>query len=255
MWFDELMDDCKRGLTLVTANFWIALPYVIHAAISFVLMILMVIFSAFYILYAGFSFDLNQGINWLLFFAVGLGTVALAALVASTLSALVEAGSINLFAAVADGAKPSARLFWSGVRTFFFPMWGMTLFLGLMCLLLSPIIIVLLALAMAAGVLSGGWALFALGAIASVFFGAWPVALVMDKKGAFSALGAGFRLGKGYFWGMFLLFLAFALISQHLAVAFGPVIAILGGWILAMVAKAWLKMTIILIYQRKRVEA
>jgi hypothetical protein len=255
MWFDQLMDDCKRGLALVVANIWISLPYVIHAVIVFVLSILVLLFAAFFILYAGFSFDLNQDINWLHFIAGGLGIIAVTALISSILKALVEAGSISLFAAVADGAKPSARLFWSGVRIFFLPVWGMRLFLGLMCLLISPLIIALLALAMVAGVFSGGWAISAFGALVSVFLGAWPVALVLDKKGAFSALAAGFRLGKGYFWGMFLLFLAFALLTQQLAVAFGPFIAMAVGWALAMVAQAWLKMTIILIYKRKRAES
>jgi hypothetical protein len=54
---------------------------------------------------------------------------------------------------------------------------------------------------------------------------------------------------------MFLLFLAFALLTQQLAVAFGPFIAMAVGWALAMVAQAWLKMTIILIYKRKRAES
>ena len=148
---------------------------------------------AFFILYAGFSFDLNQDINWLHFIAGGLGIIAVTALISSILKALVEAGSISLFAAVADGAKPSARLFWSGVRIFFLPVWGMRLFLGLMCLLISPLIIALLALAMVAGVFSGGWAISAFGALVSVFLGAWPVAL----PGHASALAAGFRLEKG----------------------------------------------------------
>ncbi len=84
--------------------------------------------------------------------------------------------------------------------------------------------------------------------------GAWPVALVLDKKGAFPALGAGFRLGKGYFWGMFILVLATVLLSQQLAMAFGPLIAILAGWILAMMVRAWQRMTIVLIYKRRRGE-
>lgn len=254
MWFDELMDDCKRALALVTSNIWISLPYALHALIAFVIIALVTLLSLAFVISAGFGFDMSQDMNWLVFVAGGLGIIGVAALVSSVLNALVEAGSINLFAAVADGAKPSSSLFWSGVRTYFFSMWGMTLFLSLLGFLLSPILIILLALALVAGTLSGGWALLAFSALGGVFLGAWPVALVLDKKGAFPALGAGFRLGKGYFWGMFILVLATVLLSQQLAMAFGPLIAILAGWILAMMVRAWQRMTIILIYKRRRGE-
>lgn len=252
MWFEDLMDDCKQALTLITSNIWISLPYVVHALVvtigSIILFVGFVMVFVFTTL--SFSHDPMADVNWLLLGAGLLGGIALTSLLTSALSALTEAGSLHLFAAVAAGEKPSSQLFWLGVRSSFLSMWGITLFLNFLAIILSPVLLAILGLLLAAGILSGGWALLAAAAIVTVFLGAWPAALVLDKQGGFKALASGFRLGRRYFWGLFILALAAALLGQQLSAAFGPLVAILAGWILAVIVRSWSKMTILLIYKR-----
>lgn len=252
MWFDELMDDCKQALALVWANIWIALPYVIHTVVTVVGVFIAVfgfIFLFIFLVASTFGRP-DPGMGWLVVLLIFLIAGAVFAVIASAIKAMVEAGSISLFAAVADGHKPSAALFWSGVRTHFLSMWGITLFLSLAGVLLSPILFILLALFGLGGLLTAGWGTLAIPVLLTVFLGAWPIALVLEGKGGFSALGAGFRLGKRYFWGLCVLGLAATLIAPQLSTAFGPLVTILIGWVLALVIRAWQKMTILLIYRR-----
>jgi len=110
-----------------------------------------------------------------------------------------------------------------------------------------------MVLSLTVGLFSGGWGLFIIPVLGTVFLGAWPIALVLDRQGGFKALGSGIRLGRDYFWGMFVLGVAAALIGQHMTAAFGILITILVGWIIAMVVYSWYKMTLVLIYKRRRV--
>ena len=253
MWFDELMDDCKQALALVWSNRWIALPYILHSLVVGLIAggLLAVTFFMFIVGAVGTVGSSTFPI-WSIIAPLLIG-VTLAVLVFSVLSALVDAGSISMFAWVAEGYKPDTRMFWEGVRKYFLSMWGIQLFLGALALVLSPILALLaLLFVVTIGILSGGWGLLIIPVLGLVFFSAWPMALILDGQGGFKALGSGIRLGKRYFWGMFVLGLASTLIGQQLASILGPILALLIGWIIVVFVSSWYKMTVLLVYKRRR---
>lgn len=253
MWFDDLMDDCKRALALVGANIWVALPYVLHTlAVLVCSFILAMFFMVLGVSAWSFSLSSVAEINWVLLVPALLAAIIVMVIIFTALKALVEAGTVPLLAAVAVGQRPSGHIFWEGVRAHFLPMWGISLFLSLMGFLLSPVLIVLAALVVIVGGITAGWGFLLVPIMLTVYLGAWPVALVLDQQGGFSALGAGIQLGNRYFWGMFVLGLAATLLAQSLSTVLGPMGAIFVGWVLASVVQAWTKLTILLIYKRQR---
>lgn len=252
MWFDELMDSCKRALALITANIWIVLPYVLHTlalVITFAalaLVVFLLILGA-----AGLSAYFQ---DWLLMIPAALVTAVIVVLVVSAVNACIEAGSVRLFAAVAAGERPSAPIFWAGVRSHFMSMWGLMLLLSLAAIVLSPVLIVVLALIVMVGGLSAGWGFLIFPVMLTVYLGAWTVALVLDNLGGLQALKAGVSFVNRYFWGLVILGLAATLLGPTLSGVMGPLVAMLAGWIIAAFVRSWSTMAIILIYQRRRPE-
>jgi hypothetical protein len=251
MWFNELMDDCKHALSLVWSNPWIALPYVLQALlIGIIAGGLAVVFILMFVVGAiGASNNSIHIWGMIIPFLIGLPLITL---LFSSLAAMVDAGSISLFARVVEGHRPNSALFWEGVGRHFLPMWGIRLFLGALVLILSPLLALLVIIfSVTVGILSGGWGMIVIPVLSMVFFAAWPMALILDGQGGFKALKAGIRLGRNYFWGMFVLALAATLVGQHLSTAFGPILTIIIGWVIAILVNAWFKMTVLLIFRRR----
>lgn len=250
MWFHDLMDDCKTGLDIARSNIVIFVPGIISAITTFILagITLLGLFVLLPLVFAAADRELFLFIPLFLTVIIILG-----ALLFTALQSFFEAGAYNILAAVSDGVQPRLAHFWTGTRDYFLRFWGTYLILCLIPFLLSPLLItVLIPYALTVGILTAGWGLLALVVLWAVFFSAWPAALVIDNLSIRKALGASIKLGRIFFWGMFILGLASIMLSQYLSSAFGLPIFYLAGWLIGIVIHVYFNLVVLLVYKRKR---
>lgn len=257
MWFDEIMDDCKNALQIANKNKGIFIPIFIKLGLNILLIILSIIFViGNIVMITNLSIQGMEDLQILLreipaFLIVG----AIIYLIYLLGDSLIEVGSINLLKVAAGGNKAKFSCFFEGIKSYFLKILGGKLIILLIFLVLSPIIIVLYILYTALiGTLSGGWGITFLSVLVAVYFASWTTAIVVDDISPLKAIGLSFRLGKKYFWGLFIIILSSTLIGSYIAVAFGSLIALFGGWLIAGVILTYFKLVVLLIYNRKREE-
>ncbi len=255
MWFDEVMEDCKSALRIAHKNKGIFIPLFIKLGLNILLIILaFVLVIGNIVRIATLSIrgmeDLNILLRQLPLFLIAGVIIYLIYLLGDS---LIEVGSINLLKAAANEEKPRFSYFLEGIRSYFIKVLGGKLLILLVCLVLSPIIILLYMLYTAIiGTLSGGWGIIFLGVIVGVYFASWTTAIVVDNLSPTRAIGLSFRLGKKYFPGLFIILLSSTLIGSYISMVFGPLVALLGGWFIGGVILTYFKLVVLLTYNRKK---
>jgi hypothetical protein len=255
MWFDEIMEDCKNALRITNNNKGIFVPIFIKLGLSILLFATTFAFVIGYIVrIANFSFrDISDlqilfrelpivlAIGIIIYFLYLLG------------SSIIEVGAINLLKMAVAGNKLKSSHFFEGIKNYFLKVLGGKLIILLIVLVLSPVIIGLYLLyTVLIGTLTAGWGITFLSAFITVYFTSWTTAVVVDNLSPIKAIGISIKLGKKYFWGLFTIILSSILISRYIAVVFGPLVALLGGWFIAGVILTYFKLVVLMVYNRKR---
>lgn len=255
MWFDEIMDDCKNALRIANNNKGIFVPIFIKLGLNILLFVITFAFLIGYVVrIANISYDSINSLGILfneipIVLIIGIIIYMIYLLGAS----LIEVGAINLLKIAVEGNKPKSSHFFEGIKTYFPKVLGGNLIIFLIVLVLSPVIIGLYLLyTVLIGTLTAGWGITFLSVFIGVYFTSWTTAVVVDNLSPIKAIGISFKLGKRYFWGLFIIILSSILISRYIAVVFGPLVALLGGWFIAGVILTYFKLVVLMVYNRKR---
>ncbi len=255
MWFDEIMDDCKRALVVANKNKGVFIPIFISAAI-YILFFIAFIISVSVLLVSniesmGNMFDSPEKLFTFIIPAVLIFLVIYLFMIA--LWTMLEVGSVNLYKYATEGIPLKIEYFFEGIKKYFFRVFVVAAILNSILLLLSPLILLLfVSYAVTIGILTAGWGTLLIFVIIGTFMNLWVIALVSDNLGAFKALSASVRMGKEYFWGLFTLSLASILVSQYFSSAFGTLIALIAGWFISSAIITYFKLVFVLVYKRKR---
>jgi hypothetical protein len=255
MWFDEIMEDCKNALRIANNNKGIFVPIFIKLGLSILLFVTTIGFAIGYVVrVANLSYNRISSLQILfkeipIVLVIGIITYLLFLVVGS----IIEVGSINLIKTAAEGVKPKSSHFFQGIKNYFLKVLGGKLIIHLIILVLSPIIIGLYLLyTVLIGTLTAGWGITFLSVVIAVYFTSWTTAVVVDNLSPIKAISISFKIGKKYFWGLFIIILSSILISRYIAVVFGPLVALLGGWFIAGVILTYFKLVVLMVYNRKR---
>ena len=255
MWFDEIMDDCKNALRIATNNKGIFVPIFIRLGLSILMFVVAFAFLIGYVVrIVNLSFTGIEDLQILfreipIVLVIGV-TIYLIYLLGDS---LIEVGAINLLKMAARGNKPKTSHFFDGIKAYFLKVLGGKLIILLIVLILSPIIIGLYLLyTILIGTLTAGWGITFLSVFVAVYFTSWTTAIVVDNISPIKAIGVSFKLGKKYFWGLFIVILSSILIGRYITVVFGPLVAMLGGWFIAGVVLTYFKLVVLMVYNRKR---
>ncbi|WP_094551753.1 hypothetical protein [Petroclostridium xylanilyticum] len=257
MWFDEIMDDCKKGLEIASKNKGVFIPILVNAGINILFFICLFVITVIFFIRHGRDLEnvFNNTNNFLvIILPIIIGGIAIY-LFFTIVGVMIEVGSVNLYKIAAEGIKPRASYFFNGIKRYFFRVFVGTLLFHIILFVLSiPILVLLILYTFTVGILTAGWGLIFIGVLAGVYFNAWTIAVVVDDMGPLEAIGTSVKLGKKYFWGLFVLTLAALMISQYLVAAFGPLVSMIGGWFISGVILAYFKLVTLLVYKRKRHE-
>jgi hypothetical protein len=255
MWFDNIMDDCKKGLKVAGDHKGIFIPILVNAGIHILFFILLFIVLMTYFIAHGrdlgnIADSPGNYMGMIITLIIG-GLISY--LILTILGCLLESGTVQLYKLAVEGIQPRASWFIDGAKRHFIRILGGTLIFHIITfVLLIPILVIMVLYTFTVGILTAGWGLILVGVIYGVYFNAWTIAVAVDNKGPIEAIGASMRLGKRYFRGLFVLTLAGIMISQFLTSAFGPLVAFVGGWFISGVVLAFLKLVVLLVYKRSK---
>jgi hypothetical protein len=244
MWFNQLMESCKRATRLLWSRPGLLLPWLLGiialGGATVVLAIIGVILAIPLIIVA-----FQGGLPFLMLglLLIGGGIAILMALLWSTF----YAGYIAMLQGALAGEASLSDGFWRGVRTLTWKMWSTNLLLILVIILSSPLLVLAYLLAGAVSLLSGGVALIALNLLWFVFLHPWPVVVAAESKGGFFPLRESLRMGRERFALMFLLALTSSALPM-MALNLGPLGFLLAGWLVGIVVTTWLRLVVILEY-------
>lgn len=257
MWFDEIIDDCKQALKISNDYKGIFVPLFINLGLIFLLAIFLMIYGVFLLIDIIGSIVSNLEVYDV--FISNLTSILIIVIIGYILLvigiSLMKAGSIKLYQRAINNVKPQASDFLEGIKQSFFNILKGTLFIHLIIILMSPIVLGLFILySMTIGILSGGWGILLLASFVSVFFAAWPIILVADNIKPLRAIGLGFKLGKKYLPGLFILMLSNIMIGNYLVSVLGPFGAVMAGWFINGVVGTYFSVVVFLVYNREKVE-
>lgn len=257
MWFDEIMDDCKQALQVASHHKGIFIPRIVYALI--ILLFFVILFIGLVMFFVGSIVQLSTTPHdfeklvsnlWPMIIG-GIGIY----LLLIVLSAAVEVGSIHLYKLAIEGIRPKTAYFFDGIKKHFFKVFGLSFLANTLFLILSPLILALFILyAVTIGILTSGWGITLLSILLGTYLNVWTIAVVVDDVGPFKALARSFKLGRKYFWAMFVLTLSLYILVRYLIFAFGLLVAAAVGWIIYSVIITLFKLVFVLVYRRKREE-
>lgn len=217
MWFDEIMDDCKQGLEVVSKNKGVFIPILIQAAINMALFIFVFVGSVIFFIRHGRDLEtiFNSPENLL---SVALPIIFIGFILYLffvVIGVMIEVGSVHLYKLAVEGIKPKVSYFFDGIKRYFLKVFGGTLLLHIIILILFiPGLVLFVLYSLTIGILTAGWGITLLGILIGVYFNAWTVAVVVDDMGPLKAIITSMKFGMRYFWGLFVLTLAGIMISQ-----------------------------------------
>lgn len=244
MWFDQLMESCKRATRLLWTRPGLLLPWLLGiialGGATAVLAIIGVILAIPLIILA-----FQGGLPFLLLglLLMGGGSAILIALLWS----VFNAGYIAMLQGALAGEVSLSDGFWRGVRTLTWKMWSSNLLIILVILLTSPLLVLAYLLAAAVSLLSGGVALIALNLLWFVFLYPWPIVVAAEGRGGFFPLQESLRMGRERFALMFLLAVTASALPM-MALNLGPLGFLLAGWLVGIVVTTWMRLVVILEY-------
>ena len=255
MWFDDIMDDSKEALKLANRNGAVFIPIIVNAVVNALFVVFFVVGAIFFGI--GFADRFRGIINgyespWPIIIPASIAIFVMY-FAYMIIKALMEVGSVNMYKTAYEGEKPGAHHFFEGIRKYFWRVFGATLFFNfIFVILLIPILVLFLLYTATIGLLTAGWGFIFLGAIIGTYLSSWIIAVVMDDIGAFEAIGRSIRLGRKYFWALFILNLTGIMVAKYVSLAFGGLVALIGGWFLSQAILLYVKFAILLFYNRKK---
>lgn len=262
MWFDEIMDDCKKALKVSNNHKGIFVPIFINLGITLLFITYFVIVGITLIRRIDEAIANVYWTSDLYIFKIlaeQIPFVLIVSIIAYFLiivfGSLMKAGSINLYKNAVNGVKLKASHFIHGIKLYFFKLLRGTLFIHFIAIVASPFIFVFLMFySMITGFLAPAWGMLFLSTVVSVFLVAWPLIVVDDNIKPLKAISTSFKLGSKCFMGLFIILLASALIARYVVMMFGPFVAILAGFFLGGVVKTYFEVIVLLVYRRKKGE-
>lgn len=257
MWFDEIMDDSRDALKLANNNKAVFIPIIINAVVNIMFFTILIIGGIFFGIASATKIkNIIDGYEsaWPIVIPAAIA-ILIIYFVYTMFKAMMEVGSINMYKAAYEGVKPGAHHFFEGIKKYFWRVFGVTLLFHFILIILFGLILVLFLLyAVTIGLLTAGWGFIFLGAIIGAYLSSWIIAVVTDDIGGFAGIGRSIKLGRKYFWAMFILNLAGFMIAQNVSMIFGGLVAIFGGWFLSQAILLYMKIAILLFYNRKKGE-
>lgn len=252
MWFETLMDDCKKALHISTAYKGIFTPVFLKLAVGLIIGIIILVMGITMAITGGFV-AYENGFTSLPVIMGFLGSIGLFVLIIfvvySILWSLIEVGSIGLINAALDGQKPKKEHFFEAIKSYFGKTVLVKLILDLVIGISFPIWMTVILIYLATiGVLTGGWGMILLTGLLSAVFVAWPIAVVNGKKSGFDAVKEGFRFAKVNMKYLILLIAGISLISNYLVTSIGLLGTILIGWLIGGICIIYSKLIIIMKY-------
>lgn len=257
MWFDEIMDDCKQALQIASKHKGIFVPLLVKGGI-YVLTFIVLFITAVGLLvqYIGDFESIRAGLqdSWMLLVPAVLGAVTLY-LFLTAIGTVIEVGSINLYKLAIDGIQPKIAYFFEGIRKYFFRVFGVTLLIHGIVLILLPLLLALaMVYAITIGILTAGWGFVLIAVLAGIYFNLWIIAVVVDDMRPLEAITTSIKIGRKYFWGMFILTLSGLMVGDYLVSAFGTLVTLTVGWFIGGVVVTYFKLVFVLVYRRQKEE-
>ncbi|MDF2519714.1 MAG: conserved rane protein of unknown function [Clostridia bacterium] len=255
MWFDEIMDDCKKALVVANKHKSIFVPIFLKAAL--VIVIGIYVFTGLFLSIFKHQYDFEylftdfSTIVEILPTFIGFGLILYLLILVGF--SILDVGSINMFRAALDDTKPGFSHFMEGIKKYLLKVMLGKFIYHLVVLIASPLLLLIYMLyAIIVGTLTGGWGIMFLGALISVYLGTWVTIAVLEGYSPFKAIGKSFMLGTKYFKGLFVILIASTLIAAYSAGMFGILPAVVAGWFIAGVVATYFKLVIIQIYYRNK---
>lgn len=254
MWFDKIMDDLKETLRISNKNKGIFIPIFIKLALTILFGVatgIITFVSVITLTQNRYRYS-NHFFKILPSFLIFLGIFILIYMVLNT---LIEVGSINLYKVASEGIKPTTSHFIEGIKKYFLKIFGGSIFIGIITLIISPILFALFILyAILIGVLTAGWGMTFLSTIIMVFFLPWPIIVIVDDISPIKAIMKSFKFAKKNFLALFLALLGYVVINRYMVAGFGMLVTVICGWFISGVITTYFKLFVLLFYKRERLD-
>ncbi|VDN48838.1 conserved membrane protein of unknown function [Petrocella atlantisensis] len=250
--FNNLMDDMKEALTLSRRYKGLFLPALIANLIMLVLGFVMIFVVIFFVMGTIMSFTASQA-NWTYLVSIAIITILLI-LIFSLVFMALDLGINSIVIGSVNGEKPSAKIFFNGIRAFFLKVLLTKIGLFFLytigfVLLLIPYLLYLITV----GVLTGGYGILFLTCLLQAFLGSWVLLLMENEDhpmSGFSSVAMNLRFGKKYFWLMILVFFIQLQLTAYLPGLFGLLGATLATLFISYVVTTVFKIVVLLTYRR-----
>ena len=247
--FSNLMDDMKTALTISGQFKGLFLPAIIANVLLFIMgigaIIVMVITVAG--TFAAMEYMSAASI-------VGLVLMVLAMFLVTVLVfAALDMGITNIVIKAVDGEKPTAAIFFEGIRKHFFPVILTRIVLWLIYTVVFTVLLIPIILyALTAGILTGGWAMLLMSCTFQALIGYWLIIKMEDQRSGFDSVGVNIGFGRKYYWLMVLIIYLQMAMANYLPNLLGIIGAALGAVFVSYVVATFFKIVILLTYRRYR---
>ncbi len=253
MWFDLLMDDCKKTLLVSDKYHGVFFPVFLKLFMTLIMGIFFV-GSAVALIASGAmtGFENMEGFEIAMSILKSLGLVGVIAYILYLiLWALIEVGSINMISAAFNDQKPSKSVFLQGIKTYLGKVISGELLIHFVLIILSPVLLIgLILYVVIIGIPTAGYGVIFLSVAVGAYFATWTIAIVEDEMSVTEGLGASFTLARNHFKPLFVIVLSTSMLSQYVSWLFGPLGAVFAGWFLAGIVNIYFKMVTYRTYMR-----
>lgn len=255
MWFDEIMDDCKKALVTAGKYKGIFIPIFLKLALS--LGIFAYIIISFVASIYKYRYIIEDLFNDRYSFTEILPGIIISGIIIYLLVlvgfSIIEVGGINMYKTALGDQKPRFKDFMDGIKNCLLKVILGKLLLHIAVIITLPITAFLFIFyALIVGTLTAGLGFIFLGVFISIYFSTWIPIVVIEGCSPVRAIIKGFKLGSKYFKGLFIIMLASTLISSYSAVIFGILAAILAGWFISGLAATYFQLVVMQIYYRNK---
>lgn len=249
--FEYLMDDMKEALILSKNNKKLFAPALI-ANFAFIGVMMIIGVITFIILMTSISTisESSTSGNTSRIIFITLAVLILFAFI-SIFFLVVELGIIRYCIALIDQEPLSAKLFFSGIKTYLIPVFFTNIALTIIyiigfIILLIPILLYYILI----GIPTGGYGLIFLSAAFNSLLGFWTIILMNNKGTCFKSILQNIKFGKQHFKLMTLIFFLQTLFTASLPALFGLILGNLGILFFVLVVSTYFNLVILLTYRR-----
>lgn len=253
MWFEELMDDFKNAMLLSDKYKGMYVPVLFKLAMGIILGVLF-IGSFIGMLTGGIlaSEMVKEPFKFAVSMIGSMGVVfILMFIIYCILWSIIEIGTISLINAALIDEKPTKEHFLNGIKEFLGGTVITKVILDLVWFVTFPIWLTLFLIFMlTVGILTGGWGLILLGAAVSALFISWPIVIVNGNKRGLSAVKESIVFGRKNLKSMVVVIVFASLVSGYASSMFGPLVALIGAWLIGGAILIYSKIIIVMKYTR-----